>query len=45
MLTVTFLFLLAAFVATILAGMGKCPLWVAVLLLCVVAMLQVLPTG
>jgi hypothetical protein len=43
MLSVTALLLLAAFVATIVSAMGKCPLWVAVLLVCVAGLLGVLP--
>jgi hypothetical protein len=42
-LTVTALFVLAAFVSTVIAAMGKCPLWVAVLFIVVVQMLMVLP--
>ena len=43
MLTVTLLLVLAAFVCTIASAMGKCPLWVAVLILCVVHLLAILP--
>lgn len=43
MLTVTLLLLLAAFVCTVAAAAGKCPLWVAVLFLVVVHLLAVLP--
>lgn len=43
MLTVTLLLVLAAFVCTIASAMGKCPLWVAVLILVVVHLLAVLP--
>ena len=43
MLTVLFVLVAAAFVCTIAAAMNKCPLWIAVLLLCVVALVQVLP--
>lgn len=43
MLTVTVLFVLAAFVATVASALGKCPLWVAVVLICLVQMLMVLP--
>lgn len=43
MLSVTVLLLLAAFVVTVVAAMGKCPLWIAVLLLCVTELLGVLP--
>ena len=42
MLSAVTLLVLAAFVVTIAAGMGKAPLWVAVLLLCVVHLLSVL---
>ena len=43
MLTVTSIFLIGAIVAAIVAAIGKCPLWVAVILLCVVEALQVFP--
>lgn len=43
MLTVSFCLIAAAFVACIVSAIGKCPLWVAVLLLCVWALLTVLP--
>lgn len=43
MLTVTVLFLLGAVVAAVAAAMGKCPEWVALILLCVVVALMVLP--
>ena len=42
MLTLPLLLVLAAFIVTIAAGMGKAPLWVAVLLLTVVHLLAVL---
>jgi hypothetical protein len=42
-LTVTLLFVLAAFIATIMAATNRCPLWIAVLLAVVVEMLMVLP--
>ncbi len=45
LLTVIFVLVIAAFICTIVAAMGKCPLWVAVLLLCVIALIQVLPVG
>lgn len=45
MVTVTLLFAVAAFVVTIVSAMGRCPLWVAVLLLCVLEMLRALPFG
>lgn len=43
MLTVTLLLVLAAFICTVASAIGKCPLWVAVLLLCVVHLFAVLP--
>ena len=43
MLTVVLVFLVAAIAVAIAAGMGKAPLWVAVVLLCVVEAVQVLP--
>lgn len=46
MLTVLMLLVVAAFICTVLAGTGyPPPLWVAVLLLCVVELLRVLPLG
>lgn len=44
-LTVVLLFAVAAFVVTIVAAMGRCPLWVGVLLLCVLELLRALPLG
>jgi len=43
MLTVTFLLALAAFIVAIASAMGKAPLWVAVLLLCLIELLRVVP--
>jgi hypothetical protein len=43
MLTVTLILVIGALIAAIAAAMNKCPLWVAVILLCIVAALQVLP--
>lgn len=45
MLTVILLLLLAAFVCTIASALGKCPVWVPVLLLVVVGLLEHLPLG
>ena len=45
MLTVIGFLVIAAFVATIVSALGKCPLWVAVLLLCVVELIRILPLG
>jgi len=43
MLTITLLLVLAAFVLTLLSGMGKPWLWIAVLLLCIVHLLALIP--
>lgn len=43
MITVALVLVIGALVAAIVAAMGKCPLWVSVILLCVVAALGVLP--
>jgi hypothetical protein len=42
-LTVAILLIVGAFVAAIVSAMGKCPLWVAVILLCVLALVEHLP--
>lgn len=43
MLTVMFVLIAAAFVCAILSAIGKCPIWVPVILLCIVALFQVMP--
>jgi hypothetical protein len=43
MFTVIGFLVIAAFIATIVSAIGKCPLWVAVLLLCVVELIRILP--
>jgi hypothetical protein len=43
MLTISLIFLLAAFVTAIASALGKCPLFVPVILLCVLEALQVIP--
>ncbi len=45
MLTVFLLFAVAAFICTIVAAIGRCPLWIAVMLLCVLELLRVIPLG
>jgi hypothetical protein len=45
MLTVIGIIVVAAFIVTIVSAIGRCPLWVAVILLCVVELLRVLPIG
>lgn len=43
MLTVTVILSLAAFFVTIAAAMSKAPLWVAVILLCLLELVRALP--
>lgn len=43
MVTITLLLVVSAFVVTILHAIGRAPLWVAVLLLCLVELLRSLP--
>jgi hypothetical protein len=43
MLTVMVFFAIAAGVAAVVSAMGKCPLWVAVIILCLMELLRVLP--
>lgn len=45
MLTVAFLLAVSAFVVTIVAAMGRAPLWIAVLLLSVLHLVTGLPLG
>lgn len=45
MMTVIGFLVVAAFSTTIIAATGHCPLWVAVVLLCVVELLRILPLG
>jgi hypothetical protein len=43
MIGVSVFLALAAGITAIVSAIGKCPLWVSVILLCLFAMLQVLP--
>ena len=43
MLTVMLILLLAAFVCVIASALGKCPLWVPVLILVIALLLESLP--
>jgi hypothetical protein len=43
MLSVSIILVLGALIAAIVSAIGKCPLWVSVILLCVAMALQVLP--
>jgi hypothetical protein len=45
MLTVFLLLALAAFVCTVVAALGKCPVWIPVLLLCLIELLRAVPLG
>jgi hypothetical protein len=40
MITAIMALIVAALVVTIVSAMGKCPLWPAVLILCVIGMLE-----
>lgn len=41
-MSLMFFLVFAAFVVTIIAGMGKAPLWVAVFLLCMIELIRIL---
>lgn len=43
MLTLAVLFLLAAIIVAIMSAVGKAPLWVSVILLCIVEAIDVIP--
>lgn len=43
MITVALILIVGALIAAIASAMGKCPLWVSVILLCIVVALDVLP--
>lgn len=45
LLTVLGFLIVSAFICTIVSAIGKCPVWVPVLLLCVVELLRILPLG
>jgi hypothetical protein len=45
MLTVFLLLAIAAFICTVAAALGKCPIWVPVLFLCVIELMRALPLG
>jgi hypothetical protein len=42
-MSVTFLLVIAAFICAILSALGKCPVWVPIILICVALLLGVLP--
>lgn len=45
MLTVTIVLALAALIAAIVHAMGRCPLWVSVIILCLLELIRALPMG
>lgn len=45
MITVLFVLALAAFIVAILSAIGKAPMWVAVIILCVIELLRTMPLG
>jgi|GEM_PF-2323427 len=45
LLTIYLLLAITAFILTIANALGKCPLWIPVLLLCLIALLNSLPLG
>lgn len=45
MLTVFLLLALVAFICAVASAMGRCPLWVSVIILCVIELLRNLPLG
>ena len=42
-LTVMLILVICAFITAIVAAIGRCPLWVSVILLCIVELIRVLP--
>jgi hypothetical protein len=42
-MSVTLLLVVAAFITAVVSALGKCPLWISVIFLCVVEALQVMP--
>ncbi len=45
MITVFVLLAIAAFIVALASAIGKAPLWVSVVLLCLIELLRVLPLG
>jgi hypothetical protein len=42
-MSVTLFLVLAAFICAIVSAIGRCPLWVSVILLCIVELVRVVP--
>lgn len=45
MLTVIGFVIIAAFICAIVSAIGKAPLWISVVLLCIIELLRILPLG
>lgn len=45
MFTVFVILAISAFVLTLIAAIGRVPLWIAVIVLCLIALLQNVPLG
>lgn len=45
MITIFVVLALAAFIVAILSAIGKAPLWVSVVILCLIELLRVFPLG
>ena len=45
MMTVSLILALAAFIVAVLSAIGKAPLWVAVILICVLLLVERVPSG
>jgi len=45
LMTVIGFLVVAAFICAIVSAMGHCPVWVSVMLLCLVELLRILPLG
>lgn len=44
-LTVMLLLAIAAFICCVASALGKCPLWISVVLLCIIELLHSVPLG
>ncbi len=45
LITVFLILTIIALIVTIVAGVGKAPIWIAVLLLCIIELLRAIPMG
>ncbi len=44
-MTVVLILLVASFVLAAVSAMGKCPLWISVILLCLIELIEHMPLG